>query len=158
MIVGMKDSRVMAIRLSKWLGEVSPNDALTLNELVDYCDVHYPKIYGLEPWECMPEQLKRLVCELVAKLELARRGCTPAPGKPLQKSIEQRRAERVEDKAIIQEHIKSGDSSRIKAVQKILRQRTRIKENKHGVLEAVPHSHGRRYVEELLKEIKEESN
>jgi hypothetical protein len=142
MIGGMKDARAMALRLSKWLGEVSPNDAFALKDLVDYCDDHYPKIYGLDPWEGMPEQLKRQVCELVAKLELARRGCTPAPGESLQKSIEHRRAERADDMALIQAHLKTGGSSRIKVLKGI------------GGL----NSKGRGYLEHLLKEIKEKSN
>lgn len=38
MIGGMKDARAMALRLAKWLGKVSPDDALALKELVDLCD------------------------------------------------------------------------------------------------------------------------
>lgn len=142
MTVGMKDARVMALRLSRWLGEASPNDARSFNELMDYCDDNYPKIYGLEAWDCMPEPLKRKVCELVGKLEFARRGSTPAPGESLKKSVDKKRAERAKDKALLQAHLKSGGSSRIKVL--------------HGI--GGLNSDGRGYLERLLKEIKKESN
>lgn len=105
----------------------------------------------------MPERLKRQVCELVGKIEFARRGGAPAPGESLKKSVEKKRAERVDDKALIKAYLKSGGSSRIKSVRNLLEQKTRIKENNQGFQGAVPHSHGRRYVEELLREIKKET-